>query len=284
MITGINDITPVQKICEYYFKRDDLFMPFDFSPANGSKLRQGILLCEKYADAKNGIFTGTSVHSPQAVICASIAKSIGAPCTIVYGGTDEQHSAHNKYYKICRQLGASVEFTKLGYNAVVEKRARDLANAANGFCVKYGFDLRNNIDIFIGSVADQVQNIPQRLDALVITVGSAITILGVLLGIVKYGKDVRRIIGVGCAPNRYGKICQYADYIKAQTGYKLPVGRISYVDCFNKLAGYKYENTMQESYAGLVFHPRYEAKTFHFLRTYLPKGGDILMWITGHDF
>lgn len=91
------DITPIQKLGDYYFKRDDLFVPFDFSPANGSKLRQCMLLCEKKAErAKNGLYTGTSIHSPQAVITASVAKRMGVPCTIVYGGTNSESLAKNK--------------------------------------------------------------------------------------------------------------------------------------------------------------------------------------------
>jgi len=61
------DLTPVEKRGDYYFKRDDLYQPFDFSRVNGSKLRQCQLLIKKNIDiAKNGVITGTSVLSPQA--------------------------------------------------------------------------------------------------------------------------------------------------------------------------------------------------------------------------
>ena len=277
-------ITPVQHIGNYYFKRDDLFQPFDFSPANGSKLRQGLLLCEKNISlVKNGIFTGTSIHSPQAVICASLARYYGVPCTIVYGGTNEQSIKKNKYAQICKRLGANFEFCGMGYNAVVSAKAQQLANISNGFNIKYGFDLRNNTDVFMGSVAEQVQNIPDRLDYLVITVGSAITVTGVLLGIEKYQKRVRNVVAVGCAPNRLQKIMHYAEIIKAQSGYELPLEILSYQDCYNKLKGYKYEDTQKAQYGGVVFHPRYEAKTFNFMQRYLSKSAKTLMWITGHE-
>lgn len=49
------------------------------------------------------------------------------------------------------------------------------------------------------------------------------------------------------------------------------------------MRGYKYENTMKESYMGITFHPRYEAKTFNFMKKYVPKSARTLMWVTGHE-
>ena len=279
------DITPIQHLGDYCFKRDDLFVPFDFSPANGSKLRQCMLLCEKNADrAKNGLYTGTSIHSPQAVITASVAKSMGVPCTIVYGGTTAESLARNKYARICETLGAKIVIgSKLGYTSVLTNKAKEIADFNNGFNIQYGFDLRNNADVFIGSVANQVQNIPNKIDYLVITIGSAITAIGVLLGIEKYNKQVGRVIGVGCAPNRENKIKDYAEIVKQNTGYNIPIHLLRYYDCFSKMRGYKYENTMNESYMGITFHPRYEAKTFNFMKKYVPKSARTLMWVTGHE-
>ena len=282
IITEAHELTPVEKRGDYCFKRDDLFVPFSFSPVNGSKLRQAILLCEKNAQrVSNGIYTGTSIHSPQAVICASVAKQKNVPCHIVFGGTDERHLIGSNYYALCKYLGAHTHFVSSGRTAVVSKYANDLANSAQGFCVKYGFDLNNNVDVFIESVAQQVQNIPDVRN-LVITIGSAITITGVLLGIAKYGKQIQRIIGVGCAPDRMQKIREYANLIKSKTGYDLPIERLQYIDCYNRLKGFKYENTINKSYCGIVFHPRYEAKTFAFMEKYVPKN-NTLMWITGHE-
>lgn len=277
-------ITPVQHIGHYWFKRDDLFMPFDFSPANGSKLRQGMLLCEKnMIQVKKGIYTGTSIHSPQAVICASLARYYNVPCVIVYGGTNEAALLYNRYAQLCARLGARIEVCKSGRTSVVSSHAERFAQETNGFNVRYGFDLRNNADVFIGSVAEQAQNIPDNLDYLVITVGSAITITGVLFGLTIYNKHVRNVIAVGCAPNRMQKIQEYACIIKEQTGYTLPLELVSYQDCYARLKGYKYEDTQRAEYFGMTFHPRYEAKTFNFMQRYLSKDARTLMWITGHE-
>ena len=82
------DLTPVEKIGCFFFKREDKFEPFPFSRVNGSKLRQCIMLLEKNKEqARKGIITATSILSPQAVITSAAAKNIGVDCTIMYGGT-----------------------------------------------------------------------------------------------------------------------------------------------------------------------------------------------------
>lgn len=38
----LDAFTPVQKVGDYFFKRDDLFAPFNDIPLNGGKVRQCI--------------------------------------------------------------------------------------------------------------------------------------------------------------------------------------------------------------------------------------------------
>lgn len=40
-------LTPINELGGWLFKREDLFQPFPFCKANGSKLRQSIILTEK---------------------------------------------------------------------------------------------------------------------------------------------------------------------------------------------------------------------------------------------
>ena len=42
----LNILTPIEKIGDLYFKRDDLFRPFN-NNINGSKLRQCLAILEK---------------------------------------------------------------------------------------------------------------------------------------------------------------------------------------------------------------------------------------------
>ena len=53
-------LTPINELGGWLFKREDLFQPFPFCKANGSKLRQSIILTEKNIEtARNGLITGT---------------------------------------------------------------------------------------------------------------------------------------------------------------------------------------------------------------------------------
>lgn len=273
-------ITPVECINGLYVKREDLFKPFDFSNANGSKLRQCILLIEKNIDkAKNGIITGTSVVSPQSVICASVAKSIGIPCTIMYGGTNEKSLSKKQYPMIAKQIGANIIIgSKLGYTSVLQARATKYANENKLFQVKYGFDLMGNLDAFVESVALQVQNIPD-VDNLVITVGSAITIIGVLYGIAIFNKNIKNVYAYAIAPNRVDKIVKYRNLIYFEHGINLPIEKVRYIDYFAKV-GYNYNKSIYENIGDIVLHPKYEAKTFHWLKQ-TKLDGTTLFWIVG---
>ena len=276
-------ITPVERRGDFWFKREDLYKPYDFSPANGSKLRQCQMLVAKNIDkTTNGIITGTSVLSPQAVIAASVAREHGVSCDIFYGGTRMELLKEKKYPSIAMSLGANVEVvTKMGYTSVLTAKAEERAKANGLFHIRYGFDLRNNLDCFVDSVAHQVRNIPYEVRNIVITVGSSITLVGVLYGMALYPNNIENVYAIGCAPNRLGRIQEYVDMIYFEYGVSLPTNKVKYVDAFKNVKGYKYENTMKEDYCGITFHPRYEAKAFHWLRQNTMD--DCLFWITGAD-
>ena len=281
------ELTPVESRGGYLFKRDDLFMPYDFCRINGSKLRQCILLVDKNREkAAKGIITGTSVLSPQAAITSAVAKANGYPCSIYYGGTTPTALAKYDYPRLCAHLGADVRIVSRSgmtsvLNAIVSRRVEQTGELA----IRYGFDLRNNLDVFITSVAQQCQNLPEHLDNLVMVVGSAITLIGVLCGISMYGKDVDRIVGVGCAPNRMAKIEAYAELVRDVLGVSLPLDKLKYVDAFNIYKGFKYEDTVTAKYYGLTFHPRYEAKAFKYMYNQIPpnQGRQTLFWINGQS-
>lgn len=278
------ELTPVERRGQYYFKREDRFAPFRFCGVNGSKLRQCMMLVEKNREqAEKGLITATSILSPQAPITAAVAREMGVPCTIVYGGTTGKRLASLAYPQLCSRLGADVRIASAsGRTSVITARAQALAQDSGAYLIRYGFDMRGNIDCFLRSVAEQVRNIPDRLDNLVVTVGSAITIVGILYGIAVYGKRVRNVYGVGCAPNREAKIRELAGLIRDGGFGKEITPPLRYIDAFNKYKGFKYEDICRLSYNGLVFHPRYEAKAFRWLCCSKLQG-ETLFWVTGAD-
>lgn len=275
-------ITPVENIDGLYVKREDLFKPYSFSKANGSKLRQCILLLEKNIDkAKNGIITGTSVVSPQSVICASVARSMNIPCTIMFGGTNEKSLSLKQYPMIAKEIGANIVIgSKLGYTSALQAKATEYAKEKGLFQVKYGFDLIGNLDAFIESVAKQVVNVPD-VDNLVITCGSAITLIGVLYGMAIYNKNIKNVYAFAIAPNRIEKITKFRDLIYFEQGVNLPINKVRYIDYFAKV-GYNYTKSVNESIGGIKLHPRYEAKTYRWLKEN-QLNGSTLFWIVGSD-
>lgn len=278
------DLTPVEQRGEYLFKREDTFAPFPFCGVNGGKLRQCMMLVNKSAErAANGLVTATSILSPQAVIASAVAKGLGVPCTIMYGGTTARRLAELDYPRLCSRLGAEIRIVaETGRTSAITARAAALAQQTGRLLIRYGFDMRGNLDCFLGSVAEQVQNIPERLENLVVTCGSAITIVGILYGLSLYGKRVKNVYGIGVAPNREAKINEYARLI-AESGHKGEITTpLRYIDAFRLYKGFKYEDKVAACYHGITFHPRYEAKTFRWLQATRLRG-DTLFWITGAE-
>ena len=278
------ELTPIQERGEYLFKREDYFAPFPFCGVNGGKLRQCLLLVEKNKGrASAGIVTATSILSPQAVIASAAAKSIGAPCLIMYGGTSPQRLAAMEYPRICSALGAEIRIVAAtGRTSAINAKAAEYARQTGGYNIRYGFDMRGNLDCFLQSVAEQVQNIPDHIENLVVTVGSAITVVGILYGLKIYGKRVDNVWGIGVAPNREGKIHEYAAML-SDAGLASDITKpLRYIDAFAQYKGFKYEDKFEARYHGIRFHPRYEAKAFRWLRYAKPRGG-VLFWITGAE-
>lgn len=285
LLEKANVITPVEKIGDIYFKRDDKFAPFG-NGINGSKLRQCVLLFEKNKSlVQNGVITATSILSPQAPIVSELCKYYNVPCTIYYGGTTHERLSKMSYPMMCKNNGATIEIpcncarqSALQYH--VNKRIKE----TNEFNVRYGMDLENNLDVFVESTANQVRNLPDDLDNLVISCGSAITTIGILMGCALYNKNISNIYAVGIAPNRLEKINKYVSLLNEKFDINISLENFNYIDAFSTLKGFKYENIKNESYYDITFHKRYEAKTFSWLKDNINyKEKKTCMWIIGGE-
>ena len=281
----INEMTPIEYVKGIWFKREDKFEPFG-DGINGSKARQCFCLIEKNKDKiKDGIITATSINSPQAPIIARISEYYKVPCTIFYGGTSEERLKELKYPKMVKEMGAKIEIvSKCPRQSVLQSKVNKRIKETKEFNVKYGMDLKENIDVFIESVANQVQNLPNGLDNLVISCGSGITTIGILLGLELYKKVVKRVYVIGIAPNRLEKIKKYVKMLNEMYEIEIKMDNVIYVDAFNELKGYKYENVMKEQWGDIVFHTRYEAKTFRWLKNNIDFDNETTcMWIIGGE-
>src|SRR4051812_42566523 len=92
--TSVDELTPCEQHDGAWYKRDDLFVPFDDVPLSGGKVRQAMaLLGPNAAEIKRRhggfVLTATGVHSPQGLIIARVAHEYGLRTVIFVGATSE---------------------------------------------------------------------------------------------------------------------------------------------------------------------------------------------------
>ena len=64
----------------------------------------------------------------------------------------------------------------------------------------------------------------------------------------------------------------------------IKLDNFKYIDAFSTLKGFKYENVRNETYEDIVFHKRYEAKTFNWLKNNIDYHNEkTCMWIIGGE-
>lgn len=206
----INDITPVDEFYnvgpfkKMYFKRDDLFLPYDGLTRylGGGKTRQTITLFEHLKDELkkyDGVITYSSVGSPQAVIVVKGAIDAGYKAAISFGVNDtiENVVKNHKPIRACKELGAELyNVAKIGYNNVLLAKTEEIAKKHNYYIIHFGINIDNAAHALTDTIANQVQNIPDKLDFLIIPVGSGIQTAAILYGIKKFKKEVGKVIGI----------------------------------------------------------------------------------------
>ena len=279
----LKEITPIEIHDSLYLKREDLFKPFEDVNVNGTKLRQcAYLILKNLEQAKNGVITCCSIHSPQGAITSALCRDLGIKCTIFYGGTTYEKLATYKNQQLIAYLGGNMEIvTKMGRMSVLHSIARKRQETTHEFIVEHGVDLMNNIDCFLDSVAWQVQNLPNDLDNLIITCGSGISTTGILYGLKLYNKNVKNIILVGVAPNRTDKVKNNLKTLSEITNLHLNDIEFKYIDLFNT-KGFRYEKEVKAEHCGIILHPNYEAKTYKWIVDNVDfKNEKTCFWIVG---
>lgn len=274
-----HDLTPVQEIAGMLFKRDDLYAPFGAGEVNGGKLRQCMLLVEaalRRQPGMTGVITYCSIHSPQGPITAAAAKHFKLPCIVAYGGACDLSIATGSMPRLAMSYGASVEvIAKSGRHNVLKQRAEEIAERKHMFAIQYGINLDEYGEVLLSAVAEQVQNIPDGLDDLYITCGSGITASGVIVGIERYGKQVRNIHLISTAFDRREKV--------RATLRRFGVAReFIYHDLFHT-PGFNYEKQQKMRIGGVKLHPQYEAKTMKYLVEHKLNTENALFWIVGAE-
>jgi len=218
-------ITPVELYNNIYYKRDDYFKPFGDYHVNGGKVRQALIMFEKYIDDiktkhNNGVITAGSVHSPQSANIAKVAEFHEVKCITCVGGTKPENLDKHHMMRLTKHYGCEIKIVAgHGMSNVIHARMRELAKKNGYMVIEQGELLEKNPSEMFYATADQVENIPDELDNLVVATGVGIQLMGILLGLKKFNKKVKKIHSICVGPTREKHMKRYEnELLKTQDG------------------------------------------------------------------
>jgi hypothetical protein len=289
-LTPVDCVSNVGDFDEVLFKRDDLFLPFEDTPRlGGGKVRQAIsLFCSLTDKLKryNGISSYVSVSSPQAMVVTRTAKEFGYKTHLVIGVNSPVKDVIKKHRPIreCHRAGAEIHnLAKIGYNTVIKNKAQKFSAKHNLYLINFGINVDENTEALVGSVADQVKNIPDKLTAIVVPVGSGIQFASIIAGVKKYRKDIDRIIGIQISGyDRKKDINHILDKLDIKCDYEFYIDK-TYP--YTKHITAKITNTDDYS-KSFEMNVVYESKAWKALlreRYGLKRKDTILFWIVGNN-
>lgn len=276
-----DEITPVQFYDGLYWKRDDYFKPFGEHHVNGGKVRQAIKVFEHKLDEiknkySNGVVTAASVHSPQSANIAKVAKHFDIKCISTVGGTKPENLDKLAMMRLTKHYGSEIRIVAgHGMTAVIHSRMNDIAKDLNYLPIEMGELMVDNPKIIFETTAEQVQNIPDELDNLIVPSGVAIQLAGILIGIKKYNKKVKRIVSVCVGPTREKKIEGYFNDV-----YGMNINEFNSFEMYAHKAPYSkgYDVKVNGEYIDDI----YEGKAHHWMVNNVDyKNEKTLFWVVG---
>jgi hypothetical protein len=276
---AIYDLTPVEKIGDIWFKREDKFSPDRVH--NGSKFRQLIWLFSRAKFA--GVASGAVKDSPQLPMVAACAKHYGMKCVQFSGARKNMALAGEK-------LGAKTKLVNPGYAPLLNRRAKDYAGAHGWLRIETNITVTTSdadIEAFHRVGSEQVRNLPDHMETLIIPAGSRNSAVSILYGLRRYPpKSLKKIILMHINKNLAKHENEMWERLNACGVGALPYQFETY-DVFAN--GYtNYEKLMLFSYGPLAMHPRYEGKCWNFIQDhpaeFRPYLNDkTLFWIVGSE-
>ena len=181
-----DEVTRIQNIEGVFFKRDDLF---NIAGAFGGKARTCFSLMK---DSNRDFVTAGSRQSPQINLVAKIAKYLGLKC---FAHCPE--GALSQVLIEAKDFGAEIIQHKAGYNSVIIARALEHSKKENLCYIPFGMECQEAIT----QTRKQVVNIPAEIKRIVVPVGSAMSLAGILWGLNDIGRQVLVLgIQVGADP------------------------------------------------------------------------------------
>lgn len=250
------DLTPIEKIDNYYFKRDDYYQ---YGSAIGGKARVAKSLIEKAIN--NGythIVTTGSRDSRQCEIVSNICNNYQVNCHLFM----PSGKATDVTSIIDRHKYSVIHRTKVGYNSVLISHSKQWAIDNNAFYIPFGMECSECIDINM----HQVQNIPKDVKRIIIPCGGGMQMISVIHGLKYYDMAHIKVIGVqvGANPQRViDKFLPNFGIFGDNYNYEIVKSDIPY------------SKHIDSNFCGIALDDVYEAKCVPFL-----EKGDLL-WIVG---
>lgn len=304
-----NVLTPVQRIGDLRFKREDAFAPLGCGSINGSKARQCLFLVHRmYEQGCEGIATGASVLSPQHCITAAMGAHYDIPTLHVVGATNPKASSKHPSVAIAKLLGAKFDYIGSAYNSSLQPRVDSWVNEGRQHGhywdkVEYGITVDHPkasptlVAAFHTVGAKQVANLQEDMETLIIPAGSCNTFVSIMFGLAAKNKsafgaaypNLKRIIAVGIGPSRLQWAQERLSIISSVVKYDAQEYMwhpgFEYIDT-HKAGIYKYSDRVNLTYEGVKLHPTYEAKVFEWMMNNRPHDlfhGKTVFWIVGGE-
>lgn len=183
MEVDADTLTPVERCGDHWVKRDDLFQ---FAGCSGGEVRCVLSMAMRWGT--RGLVTAALRGSQQCVVVARVAKEVGLPCRV--------HCATGRYpaeVQEAMECGAEVVRHGRGYEPVITTRAREDAESSPGWVLVPD---RLEGQEMVDCTAPQVANLPDGAGRVVVSVGSGMTLAGVLWGLRMVDRRGLPVVGV----------------------------------------------------------------------------------------
>jgi len=245
--------TPIQEHGGYLVKRDDLFT---INGVSGGKVRG----CWRLAQGADGLITASSRSSPQAVIVARVAQTLGIPARL-----HMPNGAETPEMVLAKGAKAELIQHKAGYNNVIIARAEaDVSgHSKNWKHIPFGMEHR---DALKGTALEVKTLLPyvDKIKRIVVPVGSGMSLCGIMQGMKDNNLQHIPIMGISVGASSKKRLLRYA-----------PTFYQAHFDVTIVNAGVDYHTACEDRLGELPLDPIYEAKCVKFL-----KEGD-LFWVVG---
>lgn len=254
---GTHELTDVEYLNGYYFKRDDYYRIGD---AIGGKARVAKHLIKAAIDKGfDKVVTTGSRDSRQCDIVSSVCDYYNIECHLFMPSgkdTDVIRDIQNRKTSVIHR-------TKVGYNSVLIHDSREWAKGNNAFYIPFGMECQDCIDIN----KHQAANIPDEVKRIIIPCGGGMQMISVIHGLKEYGKKHIKVIGIQVGANPQKVVERFLPkqgLFGEEYNFEIVKSDIPYS-----------KHVDGASFCGIDLDPIYEGKCIPFL-----EKGDLL-WIVG---